>query len=624
MLKNIIPISILLSLIGCGGSSDDTASDVITVDTANVVSTASFYVSPWQSKEGVLKTLDKQGNVLLEQAVEDINAVTIDVDSLRYHFFEFEPTQSVVVCPSFDGCGRITSGSENDVNGNSRIDYQEPVLDNFDYKVSFFASPGENKIYFSPLTTIMADKNLSPTTASLAATPFYHLTHIDLNSSLEAEVLTNALTYGAILAGVNVENFSLNTALETHLTEVETAATWTQYARLSQQFISENLLDEQGNGLIQSVVGEVRQKIANLADTRDFSLLVETDQQLESRELLVDVRNILGVARLQEQKYSDELEGNLTEIENAIDTDSEQALRTLTEVLMQVLDTYSPLTSADPGVYKIDGLDINYSTGPFSWQITGNYQGVPVNIDLLIPRWRISGVLGDRIEGTMNATVVSGESTLVVDTKEIFVQTQGSNDPFSTEEVPETGVANIETEIALNKGAAQISGQLSAALSRIITPFDEVTNVLSSLDFKGQFNSDRQQTDFHILASEATPFIDEVNANLVFSVFLKMPLNGAAEFELAHVGDIQALDNLTSGEVFIRLKNRPVDLHIRNVGSNINAIIKGSHGRWLDVKQKGKSYSGGLYFGNVKIGQVKAVRGIPGVLFPDGTFESLF
>ena len=53
-------------------------------------------------------------------------------------------------------------------------------------------------------------------------------------------------------------------------------------------------------------------------------------------------------------------------------------------------------------------------------------------------------------------------------------------------------------------------------------------------------------------------------------------------------------------------------------------MIHGAQGRWLDVKQKGRNYSGGLYFGDTQIADVTAVRGVPGILFPDGTFESLF
>ena len=51
-----------------------------------------------------------------------------------------------------------------------------------------------------------------------------------------------------------------------------------------------------------------------------------------------------------------------------------------------------------------------------------------------------------------------------------------------------------------------------------------------------------------------------------------------------------------------------------------------SHGIELHpfVKQKGRNYSGGLYFGDTQIADVTAVRGVPGILFPDGTFESLF
>ena len=66
-----------------------------------------------------------------------------------------------------------------------------------------------------------------------------------------------------------------------------------------------------------------------------------------------------------------------------------------------------------------------------------------------------------------------------------------------------------------------------------------------------------------------------------------------------------------------------IQAHLTNI-TNINLIAKGENGRWLDVKQKGRNYSGGLYVGDTKLADVTAVRGIPGVLFPNGEFESLF
>ena len=103
-----------------------------------------------------------------------------------------------------------------------------------------------------------------------------------------------------------------------------------------------------------------------------------------------------------------------------------------------------------------------------------------------------------------------------------------------------------------------------------------------------------------------------------------MALNGAPGFKLAYVGELDELDNVSNGDVFLTLQNRALDLNIRQVGENINAVIKGQYGRWLDIKQKGRNYSGGLYFGDTQIADVTAVRGVPGILFPDGTFESLF
>ncbi|WP_369674438.1 hypothetical protein, partial [Enterococcus faecium] len=97
--------------------------------------------------------------------------------------------------PSFDGCGRTLRDNENDLNGNRLIDFEEVMPLSLDYKAVFFSAPGENKVYLSPVSSLAFDESLDMSLASLSATPFYHLTHSQLNDNLEAEMLTNALTF---------------------------------------------------------------------------------------------------------------------------------------------------------------------------------------------------------------------------------------------------------------------------------------------------------------------------------------------------------------------------------------------------------------------------------------------
>ena len=59
--------------------------------------------------------------------------------------------------------------------------------------------------------------------------------------------------------------------------------------------------------------------------------------------MLVDVRNIIGVARLQEKSYSNELDAKFAELEGAFDEDTQATLTALTNALNEVITNYSPL-----------------------------------------------------------------------------------------------------------------------------------------------------------------------------------------------------------------------------------------------------------------------------------------
>ena len=624
MFKKLLSVSLLMSLVGCGGSSDDSQTSTAPVAVENTSSLVSFYIAPWQSKTGTLTLAnDDTGNVQ-SIAVTDINNVTLPAATLNFYRVEFVSDGTTIPCPSFDGCGRTFRDNPYDENNNRRLDYQEVMDMTLSYRADFVAAPGENKLYLSPVSSVISDDNLDITLESLSATPFYHLTHSQLNDNLEAELLTNALTFGVILKRAADIEESLNTSSNGVIEQQAQLVSLPFYRTYADRYVSENLLNVQGNQLLQAVVGEVKQKLASIGDAQNIATRAFEQQQLHSKELLEDVRNILGVARLQEQKYSDELSENLTEFVDILDEGSQQTLIVLANVLYDVVYNFSPLNDTEAGVYTLQGLTINYQHSPYSWEITGQYDNHDVQIDLSIPQWRVSGLLGNQVSGIMNAKVAGSDTQLNVDARELVVSFDGTDDPFSVQQSDTTGQLKIATNVTLENQNSTLTGDIKLTANRFVTPFEELVTVLSGFDFKGQLDSENQTTQFNLQAIEATPFIDEPTANIVFAVQLMMPLNGAKDFQFAYVGRLNRLAEITNAELALRLKNRALEINLRTVGNNINAVIKGAQGRWLDVKQKGRNYSGGLYFGDTQIADVTAVRGVPGILFPDGTFESLF
>lgn len=624
MLKKLLSVSLLMSLVSCGGSSDDRQTSIAPVTVESTSSLVSFYIAPWQSKTGTLTlTNDNTGNVQ-SIAVADINNVTLSAATLNFYRVEFVSDGTTIPCPSFAGCGRTFRDNPYDENNNRRLDYQEVMDMTLSYRADFVAAPGENKLYLSPVSSVISDENLDITLESLSATPFYHLTHSQLNDNLEAELLTNALTFGVILKRAADLEESLNTTGNSVIEQQAQLVSLPFYRTYADRYVSENLLNVNGNQLLQAVVGEVKQKLASIGDAQNIATRALEQPQLHSKELLEDVRNILGVARLQEQKYSDELTENLTEFEDILDQESQQTLIVLANVLYDVIYNFSPLNDTDAGIYTLQGLTINYQHSPYSWEITGQYDNHDVQIDLSIPQWRVSGLLGNQVSGIMNAKVTGSDTQLNVDARELVVSFDGTDDPFSAEQSETTGQLKIATNVSLENEHSSLTGDIKLTANRFVTPFEELVTVLSGFDFKGQLISENQTTPFNLQAIEATPFIDEVSANIVFAVQLMMSLNGAKDFQFAYVGRLNRLAEISNAELALRLKNRALEINLRTVGNNINAVIKGAQGRWLDVKQKGRNYSGGLYFGDTQIADVTAVRGVPGILFPDGTFESLF
>ena len=625
MLKKLLPLSVALALSGCGGSSNDSSDEAVEISVAST-STVNFYVPQWQSAKGTLNQLDSQGNVVESVAVENINTASVSVSPLNFYTFEFIPDDSALPCPRFTGCGRTLRGDVNDINENRLIDFEEITGVNLNYAARAYVAPGVNEVFFSPLSTAITNANVDATLASLSASPFYQLTHSSLSNTLEAEIVANAFTYSAIIAGVSVEGFDLATAFDDFITQQDDTSAWQTYSSLADQYIADNLYSEQGNGLIQSVAGQVKQTIASVTSYTNWQQKVETEQALESRELLENIRDALGVIRLQDTTYADDLDAKLEQLESALDDDTQQTITVLAEVINEVLINYSPLAevSASEGQYTLRNLDISYSTSPYEWLITGTYDGLPVNIDMSIPTFRISGVLGDKIEGVMSASVINGDTRLDVDVSELLVEFDGVSEQSELLPDAQTGIANITTDVVIAKQSGELTGEISLDLNRFVTAFAQEVTSLSAFDFAGQYQSDIQTTPFHITALEASPLTGEENDDLMFGLELALPLGGASDFSLAYVGDVIDLSQLTSSDVFISVKQKALDLRIREVNSNISLTAKGENGRWLDVKQAGSNYSGGLYLGDTKIADVTAVRGIPGVLFPNGDFESLF
>ncbi|WP_194867877.1 hypothetical protein [Pseudoalteromonas sp. PPB1] len=633
-INKILPLLLAGILSACGGSSDPAPTvddaepgfghDVTQVPSASVA----FYVPKFVDTSGTLSVTQISSRETQQFTVNDLNEMTITLDSGVVYQFEFRPSSEQVFCPRKLGCGRALRDDPNDLNGNEEIDFGEPVSANVSYSLAAKPVAGQNQLYFSSYATLLSDSQLDSTVLSLTNTPVYHLSHSRINQSLQAEYAAQAFTSADIMRQLNIQGRQddeispLADAFDLAYKHSDSTL-WQSYIDQVNEYFIETLLDEKDSTLFSSVVDQVLLTANEALQLQDMVTLKDSDTVFNN-ELLDHFRDSLGVVRLQEEKYSDELDTKLREIESVVSDDVvQESFLALAEAVYNVVDNVSPARNSEPGNYQVDDLDVVYTTDPlFNWQVTGFNRGFEVSMDVTMSEWRKSPILGDRIVGVGVVSVRKGDVSLEADLNDIFLLFDGSIDGDNLQTA--TGTSHFAGEVTLQTAASMTKADLRLHLDRVRSPGNSVESIIANLRLRGDFETVNQVTPVALYAAEQSPYEFDTALDLAFGLHVDFDLKGGPDFQLQLAADPNNFTNLNSAEISYLVGGRVMQLDVRRSGDNNNIVAQGKDGYWLDIKQKGRNFTGGYYYGDQQIGDVKTVRGVPGVLFPDGSFESLF
>ncbi|AZZ97907.1 hypothetical protein [Pseudoalteromonas sp. R3] len=633
-INRLLPFFLAATLAACGGSSDpaptvDNSEPGLGHDVSqSLEASVTFYLPNFTATAGTLSITQIDSSEKQEFTSDDLNKLAVNLDAGSVYRFDFTPANLQVFCPRILGCGRAQLNDPNDLNDNDEIDYGEPVAANLTYSLVAKPSAGQNKLLFSSYATLLSDDRLDSTVLSLTNTPIYHLAHTSINQSVQAEFTAKAYTYADIMRQLNLQGskdeevLSLAEAFDLAYTNNDYTL-WQTYINEVNQYFMEVSLDEKESALFTGVAGNVLLMANEALQLQEMDTLKGTETVFNN-DLLNHFRDSLGVIRLQEEKYSDEVKLKLSEIERLVMNETaQQSFLVLTEAIYDVVDNVSPAHDSAPGTYRIKGLDIVYSTEPsFHWRVTGLSRDFEVEMDVTMPEWRQSPTLGDRISGSGSVSVRKGDVSLSADLSDIFLLFDGSIDADSLETA--TGTSRFAGEVTLKTAESETKADMRARLNRVLSPSNTVESVIANLRLRGDFETENQVTPVTLYAAEKTPFEFDTELDLTFGLHVDFTLKGAADFQLQLAAEPDSFTDLTSADLAYLLGGRVMQMEVRRSGSNNNIVAKGKDGYWLDIKQKGRNFTGGYYYGDQQIGDVKTVRGIPGVLFPDGSFESLF
>ncbi|WP_404394747.1 hypothetical protein [Pseudoalteromonas phenolica] len=620
MKKTIISAVVLAFLSGCGSSTEEQSTTPPQIEEQLEKSEFEFYVPSFIGKSGVLNIVEPDSNTTMNKEVADITTFTMSLDEQKRYQFKFTPSNSTITCPLEAGCGRSIRNDPNDLNGNNEIDFGEPLTAELTHQASIFSVAGVNKVIFSPFSTLMFDRGLANNRLSLTSSPVYHLTHSNQSQSLSSEYIADAISYADVITQHRIRELGSNFAqtYDIVLNETENAA-WKSYQSLSNEYLRILLLDPKRSVLYSGQSALVNSRLNALFEPIVLSNENEFDAD-RKKALLVQLREAIGVLRLQEEKYSDELTTRFNEIEVLINQDAQRAIELLSTSILDAVLEVSPAKDSFPGRYRVNGLTIDYSDGPFTWKVSGVREGYDIEMDVVMPTWRKSASLGDKIEGSGVAKISKGELTVTLDLSDILLELDGTIDTNNSDST--TGDGIFKGTITLNQPDAELKGQVDLNVKRQLLE-EQLDTIVTSFAADATLTTTSQLIPIKVYANERTPFTVD-SANLAFGIELGLELNGGKDLRLQFIGDPDMLSELNQGDVFLLNNNKVMEVVLRTAGDNINLVARGEHGYWLDLKKKGKNYTGGYYLGDKQVGDIQTVRGIPGILFPDSTFESLF
>ncbi|KZN56575.1 hypothetical protein [Pseudoalteromonas luteoviolacea] len=629
-MKKVSGLYLLMALVaGCGGSGGDVpqvsdiqpgfGNDIAESFEANI----RFYLPDFVDKNGQLTVTNLSDNSQVIHNVEPLNQFALTVTVGGQYNLKYTPNSNTVTCPKLSGCGRSLLNDPNDLDGNNEIDYGEPINAEVHFELIVLPTPGINHVLFSSFNSALVESKLDSSIWSLTAAPNNHLTQSTIHSKQKAEYVSDVLTYIDVMHQHN-QNQRDSELFVNAIGEGMSgnSAALNPYRELANEYIIETLTTEETNSLYRGVSEKVLIEVNELLRV-NASRELHTEIEPYSNDLLNEVRNAIGVLRLQDEQYSEDLKVKLEEVEELVNDDSQDALLIALEVIGDVVKHVSPFENSLPGNYTLPGLDIDYQTeGGFRWVVTGVRKGFEVNVDITVPEWRISPTLGDKIVGFGIGEISKPSTKLEYSFDEFEIVSKGSFDPNNIDEV--IGVANALGDIKLSQGDAVLTGRVDVDYSRQNLSIRSTKSIIPYLSVDGVLTTDNQVTPLRIYANERSPLALRTDMDLVFGAQLELSLNGGKDLRIQVTGEPDDLSDFTTADIAIILGGHVSEITVTNLVGNINVIVRGRDGYWLDIKKKKDLYTGGFYFGDKLVADVRTIRGIPGILFPDGSFESLF
>ncbi|MBY0420439.1 MAG: hypothetical protein K2W88_20500 [Pararheinheimera sp.] len=287
-----------------------------------------------------------------------------------------------------------------------------------------------------------------------------------------------------------------------------------------------------------------------------------------------------------------------------------------------------PVGSKD-GDYKLGSLNINYTDSTQQWVLKGTYKDQTVDATVTMISLQINTGGESRIEAELNGSIVNPRLNSTLNAVRFNLVSFGEN---AQQKPKSTGYIAVDGDFLLRRGASVYEGMVRSRLESIITADDIDKQVLESVYLSGELRRAANTSRVTIslvnpslfLESETTDVIPE---HVVTGISYNDTLEGLSSssltlfFPFQDLNSFRIQDNI---DVSASFAGRFMEFKFSGTNTTFDYSGRTQDDISWDFKVDDRIPSGFKYFNDTKIGEVRMLKDVPGVMFTDGNFVSIF
>jgi hypothetical protein len=348
----------------------------------------------------------------------------------------------------------------------------------------------------------------------------------------------------------------------------------------------------------------------------------------QSKSFLDDFRSVLYSFQTDTPEY-EQVNNAVRDGYQLIEAFSNNILVDLFPVFTDVLNAV-PLGS-DDGEYQLDELTINYLDNKLQWQITGQYEGLTLALTIKINRIQVNAITGNAFvfsaQGQLSTEAIRTELT---DTK-FSIQLNPAEDPFSGQ-TDGTGFIGITTQAQISQAQSneQFTGTMDARITIHLNDDNQLLNTLESAAIVGELtNSSSHKLSLGIIHPnvEQEQSDELISKDVIAAVSYSAPVHGLGEPQLTLFVDYEEIaDGLTVSNIdtIAYFEGRMAQFSFSGKSNNFTYQgINQDNTQW-QIKVKKKVAEGDVRLNNEIQGTPRVLKDLPGIMFNDGNFISIF